>query len=276
MDFKVLDAGDFYKLEQVGPYIYHRPSPAAIWPRGNHPLYNKIDAKYERFQNGKGRWIYNNKNMKKTFIIDVLNLKIQMQHSSFGHLGLFAEQLINWKRLKKNVSKGDKVLNLFAYTGVASLICATKDAEVTHVDASKTSLTWARKNQELSGLKNKKIRWLVDDVQKFVAKKIRQESKYDWIILDPPSFGRGNNNEVWQINEHLHGLMQNLSKLKSDNFKGILLSSHSPGYSAIALENLLKRTSFKEKMGVCHEMFIDHEKYPLPSGDCAWQTNIKL
>ncbi len=276
MNFKILDSGGFYKLEQVGPYVYHRPSLGAVWPRGNHPSYNKIDAKYERFKNGKGQWIYNNKNMKKVFTIDVLNLKIEIQHSSFGHLGLFAEQLINWKKLKKNISQEDRVLNLFAYTGVASLICAAQDAEVTHVDASKTSMTWAKRNQELSELKNKKIRWLIDDVQKFVAKEVRRKSKYDWIILDPPSFGRGNNNEVWQINEHLNGLMENLSKLKSNNFKGILLSSHSPGYSAIALENLLKRTGFKEKTGFCHEMFIDHEKYPLPSGDCAWQTNIKL
>ncbi len=276
MDFKVLDAGDFYKLEKVGPYIYLRPSPAAVWPKSNHEAYKSVDAKYERYQNGKGEWIFNNKDMNDKFVIDVLNLKVEMQHTSFGHLGLFAEQLINWKRLQKNVQKGDRVLNLFAYTGLASLICASKDAEVAHVDASKTSVTWARRNQELSGLQDKKVRWLVDDVQKFVSKEVRRESKYDWIVLDPPTFGRGSNREVWQIELHLHDLMSSLSKLKSDNFKGILLSSHSPGYSPKALENILKTTGFTEKFGFCHEMLIDHEVCPLPSGACAWQINIEL
>ncbi len=276
MDFKVLDAGDFYKLEKVGPYVYYRPSPAAVWPKSKNPAYNKIDAKYERYQNGKGQWFFNNKSIKDKFTIEVLNLKVEMQHTSFGHLGLFAEQLINWKRLQKNVAKGDKVLNLFAYTGLASLICAGNDAVVSHVDASKTSVTWARKNQQLSGLEEKKVRWLVDDVQKFVAKEVRRESTYEWIILDPPSFGRGSNREVWQIEDHLHSLMKNLAKLKSNNFKGILLSSHSPGYSAKALENILKTTGFHEKFGFCEEMLIDHETNPLPSGACAWQTSLEL
>ena len=276
MDFKVLDAGDFYKLEQVGPYKYLRPSPAAVWPKSKHPAYEKIDASYERYQNGKGEWTYKNKSMKETYVIDVLNLKIEMQHSSFGHLGLFAEQLDNWKRMKKHVKKGERVLNLFAYTGVASLICASNGAEVAHVDASKTSVNWAKKNQELSGLQDEKVRWLVDDVQKFVAKEVRRNNTYDWIILDPPSFGRGNNKEVWVIEEHLNSLLQNLSQIKSKDFKGILLSSHSPGYSAKALDNVLKTTGFDEQFSLYEEMLIDHEDCPLPSGDCAWRTTFKL
>jgi len=276
MDFKVLDAGDFYKLEQVGPYTYLRPSPAAVWPKSKHPSYLKVDASYERYQNGKGAWTFNNKSMPAAFAIDVLNLKIEMQHSSFGHLGLFAEQLKNWKRLQKFVQKGDKVLNLFAYTGVASLVCAANGAEVTHVDASKTSVSWAKKNQELSDLQNEKIRWLVDDVQKFVAKEVRRSNTYDWIVMDPPSFGRGNNKEVWIIEEHLNALMKNLAQLKSENFKGILLSSHSPGYSARALDNTLKTTGFNEAFGLCEEMLIEHDECPLPSGDCAWRTSFKM
>ena len=276
MDFEVLDAGDFYKLEKVGPYIYHRPSPAAVWPKGEHKAYAEVDAKYERYQNGKGEWIYKNKAIQEKFTIEVLNLKLEMQHTSFGHLGLFAEQLKNWKRLKENVKAGDRVLNLFAYTGVASLVCASQDAEVVHLDASKTSVTWARRNQELSSLQDKKVRWLIDDVQKFVSKEVRRESQYDWIILDPPTFGRGSNKEVWQIEEHLHTLMKNLSKLKSNNFKGILLSSHSPGYSPKALENILKTKGFNEKFGLCEEMLIENERCALPSGACAWQANFEF
>jgi len=276
MDFKVLDAGNFYKLEKVGPYTYLRPSPAAVWPKSEHPSYNKVDASYERYQNGKGEWTYQNKSMKESFIINVLNLKIEMQHTSFGHLGLFAEQLNNWRRMREHVKKGDRVLNLFAYTGVASLICAANGAEVAHVDASKTSVNWAKKNQELSGLQDERIRWLVDDVQKFVAKEVRRNNTYDWIILDPPSFGRGNNKEVWVIEEHLNALMQNLSQIKSPDFKGVLLSSHSPGYSAKALDNVLKTTGFDEEFSLYEEMLVDNEKCPLPSGDCAWRTSFEL
>ncbi len=273
MDFELIDAGDFTKLEKVGPYIYNRPSPAAVWSKSSNSLYDKVDAKYDRFQNGKGEWTFLNKKIEKDFVINVLDLKIEIQHTSFGHLGFFAEQLINWKRMQKLVSKGDKVLNLFAYTGIASLACASKDAEVTHVDASKTSVTWAKKNQALSGLESKVIRWIVEDVQKFVAKEVRREKAYDWIILDPPSFGRGSNKEVWQIEDHMIPLMKSLAKLKSKDFKGVLLSSHSPGYSAKALENILVNTGFKEESGFYEEMLIDHPVYPLPSGDCAWQFN---
>jgi 23S rRNA (cytosine1962-C5)-methyltransferase len=274
MEFEVLDAGDFYKLEKVGPYVYLRPSPAAVWPKSNHPLYSKVDAKYERYQNGKGKWIFQNSKIKSSYEIQVLDLTVEVQQTSFGHLGLFAEQLINWKRMSEWVKPGDKVLNLFAYTGLASLICAAQGAEVVHIDASKSSVAWARKNQELSKLDSAKIRWMVDDVQKFVAKEIRRKNEYDWIILDPPSFGRGNNKEVWQIEEHLNPLMLNLAELKSKSFKGILLSSHSPGYSPQALENILKSTGFKETKGFCEEMLIENASCPLPSGACAWQLNV--
>ena len=147
---------------------------------------------------------------------------------------------------------------------------------MTHVDASKTSVAWAKKNQELSGLQDERVRWLVDDVQKFVAKEVRREKTYDWIVLDPPSFGRGNNKEVWQIEEHLISLMKNLSKLKSSNFKAVLLSSHSPGYSAQALDNILQTCGFDQKFSLFEEMLIESDSCPLPSGACAWRAGFKL
>lgn len=277
MDFKLLDAGDFYKLEKVGPYVFHRPSPAAVWPADKqNPNYNKVDAKYERYQNGKGKWFVNNKSMSESFEIEILDLKLQMQLTSFGHLGVFAEQFKNWKRLKALVKQGDRVLNLFAYTGVASLIAAANDAEVVHVDASKTSVSWARKNQELSGLNDKKIRWIVDDVRKFVAREVRRESQYDWIVLDPPSFGRGTQKEAWIIEEHLNPLIKDLAKLKSQEFKAILLSSHSPGYSPLALDNILTSQGFNERFSLKGEMSIEHESTPLPSGYAAWRSSLQI
>lgn len=276
MDFKLIDSGDFYKLEKVGPYIFHRPSPAAVWPSSEISEYKSVDVLYKRYQEGKGEWIKKNKKVPDSFNINILDLKIEMQLTSFGHLGLFFEQMTNWKRLLKHVSSGDRVLNLFAYTGMSSLVCALKDADVTHLDASKTSVQWAKKNAELSRLSDKKIRWLVEDVRKFVEREVRRQSQYDWIILDPPSFGRGANNESWVIEKDLIPLMKNLSLLKSKNFKGILLSSHSPGYTAISLDNLLVYSGFNETYSVAEDMVIDHPKYPLPSGFGTWRSSLKL
>ncbi len=276
MDFKLLDSGDFYKLEKVGPYIFHRPSPAAVWPSSNLPEYKSVDVLYQRYQDGKGEWIKKNKKVPDSFNIKILDLKIEMQLTSFGHLGLFFEQMTNWKRLSSHVSSGDKVLNLFAYTGMSSLVCAMKDAEVTHLDASKTSVNWAKKNAELSNLSDKKVRWLVEDVRKFVEREVRRNSVYDWIILDPPSFGRGANNESWVIEKDLVPLMKNLSLLKSKNFKGILLSSHSPGYTAVSLDNLLVYSGFNETHSLPEDMLIDNPVYPLPSGFGAWRSSISM
>lgn len=276
MDYKLLDAGDFYKLEKVGKYIFHRPSPAAVWPASKLPEYKMVDVKYNRFENGKGQWVKNNKKVPESFEIQLLGFTVEMQLTSFGHLGLFFEQLVNWQRLIKHVSAGDKVLNLFAYTGMSSIAAASKDADVVHLDASKTSVAWAKKNAELSGLADKKIRWIVDDVRKFVEREVRRGNTYDWIILDPPSFGRGSNNESWIIEKDIVPLLENLSKLKSKNFKGILLSSHSPGYTGVSLDNLLLYSGFNEKFKISEDMTVENKNFPLPSGFGCWRSSIDL
>lgn len=276
MDYKLLDAGDFYKLEKVGDFIFHRPSPAAVWPASKLPEYKMVDVKYNRFENGKGNWVKNNKKVPESFTIKILGFTVEMQLTSFGHLGLFFEQLVNWERLVKHVSAGDKVLNLFAYTGMSSLAAASRDADVVHLDASKTSVAWAKKNAELSGLADKKIRWIVDDVRKFVEREVRRGNTYDWIILDPPSFGRGSNNESWIIEKDIVPLLENLSKLKSKNFKGILLSSHSPGYTGVSLDNLLLYAGFNEKFKISEDMTIANKSFPLPSGFGCWRSSIDL
>ncbi len=317
-----MDSGDFYRLEKVGGFIFHRPSPAAVWPSSKISEYNKVDAKYNRFENGKGKWVRYS-NVPDTFQIELqdliavpndltiprstskklnatefsdpkfkasklssknfsstnfspVNFTVEMQLTTFGHLGLFFEHLVNWKRLFKSVEKSEKVLNLFAYTGMATLVCAAKDAEVTHLDASKTSVAWAKKNAELSVLMDKKVRWLVEDVRKFVDREVRRNSTYDWIILDPPSFGRGASNESWVIEKDLVPLLKSLSRLKSKNFKGILLSSHSPGYTGVSLNNLLAHTGFNEPFEVFEDMTIGHHSYPLPSGFGAWRSSFKI
>lgn len=276
MDYQLIDSGDFYKLERIGNYIFHRPSPAAVWPESkNIAEYKSVDAKYNRYQNGKGEWV-KNKKIPNSFVIKYLDLKIELQLTSFGHLGLFFEQHTNWLRLLDLVSNQDKVLNLFAYTGMSSLVAATKGAEVVHLDASKTSVQWAKHNAELSGLENKPIRWLVEDVRKFVEREVRRGNKYDWIILDPPSFGRGANNESWIIEKDLVPLLKNLALLKSQNFKGILLSSHSPGYTGVSLNNLLTYSGFNEEHSLYEDMMISHPEYPLPSGFGCWKSSVKI
>lgn len=276
-EYSIIDSGDFYKLERLGDYILLRPSPQAVWPKDKScKEYQKVSAKYERHQNGKGRWILENTKTPESFILDRWGLSLELKRTSFGHLGVFFEHEANWLRLEKNVNSGDKVLNLFAYTGVASLVCAAKGAEVVHVDASKTSVTWARENQKRSKLEDSSIRWIVEDVRRFVQKEVRRERTYDWIVLDPPSFGRGTKNESWVIEEDLIDLMKDLSQLKSKSFKGILLSSHSPGYTALSLDHVLTTTGFNEAYSLKEEMFVPQEKRPLPSGFGAWRTTLKL
>jgi len=276
-DYKIIDSGDFYKLEQLGEWTLLRPSPQAVWPKDNSCKgYSAVSAKYERHQNGKGRWLLNDIKTPESFILKKWGLELELKRTSFGHLGVFFEHEVNWLRLEKHVKENDKVLNLFAYTGVASLVCAAKGAEVVHVDASKTSVTWAKENQKRSELENAPIRWIVEDVRKFVQKEVRREKEYEWIVLDPPSFGRGTKNESWVIEEDLVSLMKDLSKLKSKNFKGILLSSHSPGYTALSLDHVLTTTGFNEPFSLKEEMSIPQEKRPLPSGFCAWRSNLEL
>lgn len=276
-DYQIIDSGDFYKLERLGNWTLLRPSPQAVWPKDEScKAYNNISAKYERHQNGKGRWVLKDSKTPESFILDRWGLSLELKRTGFGHLGVFFEHEVNWLRLEKHVQENDRVLNLFAYTGVASLVCAKKKAEVVHVDASKTSVTWARENQNRSKLQEASIRWIVEDVRKFVQKEVRRKRQYEWIILDPPSFGRGTKNESWVIEEDLVDLMRDLNQLKSNSFKGILLSSHSPGYTALSLDHVLTTTGFNEPFSLKEEMCIPHEKRPLPSGFCAWRSNLKL
>ena len=219
----------------------------AVWrPRLPEREWSSADAIFTRFSGGDGRWEVRNRKLPEHWTIPVPAVgAMQIELTDFGHLGIFPEQHTNWGRLSALIEPQAKagrqiqVLNLFAYTGGSSLACARAGAHVVHLDASKTSVAWARTNAEVSGLQDKPVRWIVDDVQKFIARELRRGSKYHGIILDPPSFGRGPKGETWKIEEMLPPLLDDLAKLLADDYLFFLLSSHSAGYTPLALTNLV-------------------------------------
>lgn len=279
--YKLLDCGNFQKLEQVGPFRFVRPSPGAVWaPTLSQSEWKDVDATFIRKSDGKGFWKFQNKNLPEKWQISLNGVELEMQKTSFGHLGVFVEQSDNWVEFREMIqpqakqNSDYKVLNLFAYTGGASIAAALGGAQVTHVDASKTSNSWARKNAELNGLADHPMRWLTDDVKAFIDREVRRENKYQGIILDPPTYGRGSKNQVWKIESDMVPLLKNLQKLMADDFHFISLSSHSPGYTPIALKNLLSIIC-PEKSGIytCREMTIPYPHGELPSGaTCLFST----
>ena len=255
-DYQVLDCGDFEKIEKFGDYILKRPDPQAIWHMKNKNKY-KINAHYHRSSNGGGEWEFfdlpDTWKIKYDLSKDnkiVFNLK----PFSFKHTGVFPEQAVNWKWMynlitDKNIEHNSfNVLNLFAYTGGATMACALTGANVTHVDASKGMVNWAKENAMSSSIPSDKIRWIVDDCKKFVEKEIRRGKFYHGIILDPPSYGRGPNNEIWKIENDIYDLIELLSKLLNDESEFLLLNSYTTGLQASVLQYLISDI-IKSKFG---------------------------
>lgn len=269
--YQLIDSGNFQKLEQIGPYRMVRPSPQAVWrPRLSKAEWKNVDAEFKRFSGGDGKWFIHNKSMAKNWTINYGGIDINLKRTDFGHIGLFAEQVENWQTIR-TLCEGNNynVLNLFAYTGGSTLAAAQGGAQVVHLDASKTSVAWARENAESNSLSDKPIRWIPDDAQKFVSKELRREKKYHGIILDPPTFGRGTKNEIWKIEEHLPILLDSLSEILHDDFKFILLSSHSPGYTPVAMKNnLLEIIDGSKGTFQLNEMLVKEQDSgrALPSG----------
>lgn len=277
-DYQLIDSGDFQKLEQVGPYRIVRPAAQAVWkPRLGKTEWEQVDAIFHRYSGGDGKWSVTNKQLPKKWTIEQGPVRLVISLTDFGHLGIFPEQDDNWQKLHKLIEQRSlgrqlNVLNLFAYTGGSTLACAAAGAKVVHLDASKTSVAWARENAQTSGAAEKPIRWIVDDVQKFVEREVRRGHKYHGVILDPPSFGRGANNEIWQIEDHLVALLSNIQQVLADDFLFILLSSHSNGYTPLALQNLLMSVVDASKGYFEIGEMIVHEKDSgrvLPSGASA-------
>ena len=251
-DYKILDMADGQKLERWGEVILARPDPQIIWKEKTYPKkWKNINATYHRSKTGGGAWEYKKK-MPNQWQIKYKELTFNIKPMGFKHTGLFPEQAVNWDWMMDKIKKANrdiKVLNLFAYTGGATVACAAAGASVCHVDSSKGMVTWAKENIASSGLAERPVRYIVDDVVKFVNREIRRGNKYDAIIMDPPSYGRGANGEVWQFEDNIYDLVDLCTKVLSDKPLFFLINSYTTGISSKVLENILNLTVSKNYKG---------------------------
>ena len=240
-DYEIIDASDGMKYERWGNIYLLRPDPLVIWHNDNFKI-NKLDATYIRSNKGGGYWDNNNLN---TFTISYKDLKFNLKQMGFKHTGLFPEQAVNWNLMREKIKKSNrhiKVLNLFAYTGGASVACLSVGASVVHVDSSRGMVEWAKENVKLNKLDNCCIRFIVDDVIKFVKREIRRGNKYDAIIMDPPSYGKGVNGEIWSLEKNIFELVSLCIELLSDTPLFFIINSYS-GLSPTIILNILKLTN---------------------------------
>ncbi len=250
-EYEVIDCSKGEKLERWGKYILLRPDPQVIWdtPRSDR-RWKRLNAHYHRSKKGGGDWEFFD--LPGQWDLHYRELTFRLKPFHFKHTGLFPEQAVNWdwfSELIKGRKRPVKVLNLFAYTGGATLSAAAAGAQVTHVDASKGMVTWARENAVASGLGDAKIRWLVDDCVKFVQREIRRGNHYDAIIMDPPSYGRGPKGEIWKIEDQIYGLIELCSRLLSDHPLFFLINSYTTGLQPAVLSYMMGALIAKDKGG---------------------------
>lgn len=243
-DYALLDSGAGSKLEQFGRYRFVRPEPQAIWsPASPQKSWQAADAIFRGDgQDEGGKWQFK-RPLEARWIMQYKDLKFWTQATSFRHLGVFPEQASQWDWIEESIKKAQrpiKVLNLFGYTGLATLVAAKAGAVVTHVDASKQTISWARENQLLSGLEDRPIRWLVDDALKYVQREVRRQATYDGIIIDPPKFGRGPKGEIWKLYEALPDLLQACRLLLSQHPAFVVLTAYAIRASALSLHYCLE------------------------------------
>ena len=251
-DYKIIDMANGQKLEKWGNIILSRPDPQIVWKNKTFPNeWKNANAVYTRSKTGGGNWEYK-KRTPDFWKIKYKDLCFNIKTMGFKHTGLFPEQAVNWDWMRKKIetSKREiKVLNLFAYTGGATVACLASNASVCHVDSSKGMVNWAKENVQSSGLEKRKVRYIVDDVVKFVNREIRRENKYDAIIMDPPSYGRGTNGEVWQFEDNIYDLVELCTNVLSDNPLFFLINSYTTGISSTVLANILNLTISKKFKG---------------------------
>lgn len=281
-DYELLDCSNGEKLERWGKYILLRPDPQIIWNTGS--LYDKyrdrIDAIYHRSNKGGGYW-ENIKSLPSEWNVSYKELVFHIKQMGFKHTGLFPEQAVNWDFMMEKIRGANrpiKVLNLFAYTGGASVACLKAGASVTHVDSSRGMVDWCKENVRMNGLEDKPIRYLIDDVLKFVEREIRRGNHYDAIVMDPPSYGRGVNKEVWNIEKDLTHLIEQCMKILSDRPLFFLINSYTTGLSATTLLNLLTVTVQKKYQGIVTAgevgLPITNSQLTLPCGIYGrWESN---
>lgn len=241
-DYELIDTGGGEKLERWGGYVLRRPDPQIIWPLTKETeIWKRANARYHRSSSGGGEWEMKVK-LPERWSIGYKELKFHIKPTGFKHTGLFPEQAANWDWMMDKIRTANRpirVLNLFAYTGGATLACAAAGADVVHVDAAKGMVQWAKENAALSGLGERPIRYITDDVFKFVAREERRGSRYDAIIMDPPSYGRGPGGEMWKLESDLYRFVESCSAILSDNPLFFLVNSYTTGISASVLTNIL-------------------------------------
>ncbi len=243
-DYEVLDTGDGEKLERWGDIILRRPDPQTIWPKADERLWQRAQARYHRSERGGGEWEFLKK-LPERWTVSHGDLRFYVRPTGFKHTGLFPEQAANWiwmsDLIRKDGRKNLKILNLFGYTGGATLACAAAGAHVTHVDAAKGMVLWAKENRELCGLPEDRFRWIVEDALRFVQRELRRGNSYDGILMDPPSYGRGPSGEVWKLENELYGLIETCAKALSEEPLFFLINSYTTGFQASVLSNMLEK-----------------------------------
>lgn len=243
--YELIDSGDGRKLEQVGPYRLERQAPHAFWRRQAPHAWEDVHAVHHRSENGGGHWV-TRAATPESWPLDIAGLRVLAKPTPFGHIGLFAEQQDSWKwmraRVATRVASGStpNILNLFAYTGIATLSCAAEGAAVCHVDAARGVVDWARENANLSGLQDRPVRWIVEDALAFCRRELRRDRRYHGIILDPPTYGRGARKETWKIEDDLPELLTLCADLLAEDPLFLHLSCHTPGWSPGVARNVLE------------------------------------
>ncbi len=280
-DYEVIDTGNGEKLERWGSYVLRRPDPQIIWPAASPDKgWNTADGHYFRSSAGGGQWKMKS-SLPDRWTMAYKELTFHIKPTNFKHTGLFPEQAVNWSWMMDKIRSANRpirVLNLFAYSGGATIACAKAGAEVCHVDAAKGMVQWAKENAQLSGLEHAPIRYITDDVFKFVQREQRRGRQYDAIIMDPPSYGRGPNGETWKLEESLYPFLQSCMTILSDNPLFLLINSYTTGLSPSVLNNLLYMTMKKKYGGEIHcgeiGLPVKASGLPLPCGILGrWEEN---
>jgi 23S rRNA (cytosine1962-C5)-methyltransferase len=252
-DYELLDCGDFEKLERFGNLVLSRPEPQAVWKKtlSEQEWKKQTHIRFKGRSATSGEWIKNSQHLPDRWNVayrnDDVSINLRLGLTSFKHVGVFPEQAVNWDYISSSVRKmktrSPKVLNLFAYTGAASLIAKAAGADTTHVDSIKQVVNWANENQELSKLQD--VRWVVEDALKFVKRELKRGKKYNGIILDPPAFGHGPNGEKWKLEDHIQEMMHDVVQLLDEEEHFLILNTYSLGFSSVIVDNLIK-TSFPQ------------------------------
>lgn len=257
-DYEVLDTGDGEKLERWNDIVLRRPDPQAIWPKQRPEIWRRADAHYSRSAKGGGEWTFF-KELPERWTVRYRDLQFYVRPTGFKHTGLFPEQAVNWDwmaGLIRAAGRPVRVLNLFGYTGGATLACASAGAKVTHVDAAKGMVQWAGENRRLAGIDETRVRWIVDDALKFVAREARRGNVYEGILMDPPSYGRGPGGEVWKLEDSIYDLIRLCAGVLSERPLFVAVNSYTTGLSPAVMEYMLRDTLCEEHGGTtgCDEI----------------------